>query len=211
MADILAVQEDIATDIFEKLRLRVTGEEKKRAVRRQTEDPEAYQLYLKGRYYWNQGTVDGYKKSIEYLQRAIAKDPKYAVAYAGMPVTDLVFRLKQKEAPYRELFSVPYHIGKTIDQDPDEYLRRSPIFYADKLRTPLLLHAVANDEDVSPAEVDRLAQAFRQKGKQFQYKVYGNIDPGHAFNKLDTAEARASRLEIYKFFAQFLTPARPLR
>jgi len=135
----------------------------------------------------------------------------YAVAYAGMPVTDLVFRLKQKEAPYRELFSVPYHIGKTIDQDPDEYLRRSPIFYADKLRTPLLLHAVANDEDVSPAEVDRLAQAFRQKGKQFQYKVYGNIDPGHAFNKLDTAEARASRLEIYKFFAQFLTPARPLR
>src|SRR5438445_1592553 len=84
MADILAVQEEIATEIFEKLRIRVTGEEKKRAVRRQTEDAEAYQLYLKGRYYWNQGTVDGYKKSIEYLQQAIAKDPKYAVAYAGL-------------------------------------------------------------------------------------------------------------------------------
>src|SRR5438093_5579965 len=84
MADILAVQEEIASEIFEKLRLRVTGEEMKRAVRRQTDDPEAYQLYLKGRYYWNQGTVDGYKKSIEYLQQAIAKDPKYAVAYAGL-------------------------------------------------------------------------------------------------------------------------------
>src|SRR5207248_10183285 len=84
MADILAVQEEIATEIFEKLRIRVTGEEKKRAVRRQTEDAEAYQLYLKGRYYWNQGTIDGYKKSIEYLQQAIAKDPKYAVAYAGL-------------------------------------------------------------------------------------------------------------------------------
>ena len=84
MADILAVQEEIATEIFEKLRLRVTGEEIKRATRRHTEDPEAYQLYLKGRYYWNQGTVSGYKKSIEYLQQAIAKDPKYAVAYAGL-------------------------------------------------------------------------------------------------------------------------------
>jgi len=84
MADILAVQEEIATEIFDKLRIRVTGEELQRVVRRHTDDPEAYQLYLKGRYYWNQGTVDGYKKSIEYLQQAIAKDPKYAVAYAGL-------------------------------------------------------------------------------------------------------------------------------
>jgi TolB-like protein/Flp pilus assembly protein TadD len=84
MADILAVQEEIATEIFDKLRIRVTGEERQRVVRRHTDDPEAYQLYLKGRYYWNQGTVDGYKKSIEYLQQAIAKDPKYAVAYAGL-------------------------------------------------------------------------------------------------------------------------------
>jgi serine/threonine-protein kinase len=84
IADILAVQDDIASEIFDKLRLRLTGEEKKRATRRYTEDAEAYQLYLKGRFYWNQGTVAGFKKAIEYLQQAIAKDPKYALAHAGL-------------------------------------------------------------------------------------------------------------------------------
>jgi TolB-like protein/cytochrome c-type biogenesis protein CcmH/NrfG len=84
ISDILAVQEEIATEIFEKLRLRLTGEDRRRATKRYTENVEAYQLYLKGRYYANQGTISGYKKSIEYLQQAIAKDPKYALAYAGL-------------------------------------------------------------------------------------------------------------------------------
>ncbi|HEV3140127.1 MAG TPA: protein kinase, partial [Vicinamibacterales bacterium] len=84
MADILKVQDEIAGEIFDKLRLRLTGEEKKRVTRRYTDDAEAYQLYLKGRFFWNQGTIGGYKKSIEYLQEAIAKDPRYALAYAGL-------------------------------------------------------------------------------------------------------------------------------
>ena len=84
LGDILAVQDEIANEIFDKLRLRLTGEEKKRATKRYTEDAEAYQLYLKGRFYWNQGTIAGYKKSIEYLQQAIEKDPKYALAYSGL-------------------------------------------------------------------------------------------------------------------------------
>jgi TolB-like protein/Tfp pilus assembly protein PilF len=89
LGDILAVQDEIANEIFDKLRLRVTGEEKKRATRRYTEDAEAYQLYLRGRFYWNQGTIAGFKKSIEYLQQAIARDPKYAVAYAGLADSNL--------------------------------------------------------------------------------------------------------------------------
>lgn len=87
--DILAVQDEIANEIFDKLRLRVTGEEKKRATRRYTEDAEAYQLYLKGRFYWNQGTIAGYKKSIDYLQQAIERDPKYALAYSGLADSNL--------------------------------------------------------------------------------------------------------------------------
>jgi len=84
LADILAVQDEISSEIFEKLRLRLTGEEMRRATKRYTDDPQAYQLYLKGRFYWNQGTVAGLKQSIEYLQQAIDKDPKYALAYAGL-------------------------------------------------------------------------------------------------------------------------------
>jgi TolB-like protein/Tfp pilus assembly protein PilF/tRNA A-37 threonylcarbamoyl transferase component Bud32 len=89
VTDILAVQDDIATEIFDKLRLRLTGDEMKRATKRYTDDAEAYQLYLRGRFYWNQGTISGYKKSIEYLQNAIAKDPKYALAYAGLADSSL--------------------------------------------------------------------------------------------------------------------------
>jgi TolB-like protein/Flp pilus assembly protein TadD/tRNA A-37 threonylcarbamoyl transferase component Bud32 len=84
MADILKVQDEIAGEIFDALKLRLTGEEKKRVTKRYTEDAEAYQLYLKGRFFWNQGTIGGYKKSIEYLQEAISKDPRYALAYAGL-------------------------------------------------------------------------------------------------------------------------------
>jgi TolB-like protein/Flp pilus assembly protein TadD/tRNA A-37 threonylcarbamoyl transferase component Bud32 len=84
LADLLALQDDIATQIFDKLRVRLTGEDKKRATRRYTEDAEAYQLYLKGRYYSNQGTIAGYKKAIEYFQQATDKDPKYALAHAGL-------------------------------------------------------------------------------------------------------------------------------
>jgi serine/threonine protein kinase/tetratricopeptide (TPR) repeat protein len=84
LADILGVQEEISREISEKLRLRLTGEEKVRMAKRPTENIEAYQLYLKGRYYWNKRTEEGFKKGIEYFQQAIEKDPNYALAYAGL-------------------------------------------------------------------------------------------------------------------------------
>ena len=89
LTDILAVQDEIAGEIFDKLSLRLTGEDKKRATKRYTDDAEAYQLYLKGRYYWNKSTIAGFKKAIEYFQQAIDKDPKYALAYAGLADSDL--------------------------------------------------------------------------------------------------------------------------
>ncbi len=84
VADLLAVQDDISREISEKLRLRLTGEEQKRLVKRHTENPEAYQLYLRGRFYWNRRTEEGAKKAIEYFNQAIEKDPSYAQAYAGL-------------------------------------------------------------------------------------------------------------------------------
>ncbi len=84
LADLLALQEELSKDISEKLRLRLTGEEKKRLTKRYTENTEAYQLYLKGRYYWNKRTEEGFKKGVEYFQQAIEKDPNYALAYAGL-------------------------------------------------------------------------------------------------------------------------------
>jgi serine/threonine protein kinase/Tfp pilus assembly protein PilF len=84
LADLHSVQQEIATSISENLRVRLTSEEKSRLVKSFEPKPEAYQLYLKGRYLSNQSTVEGLKKSIEYFQQAIDKDPGYAMAYVGL-------------------------------------------------------------------------------------------------------------------------------
>jgi serine/threonine-protein kinase len=82
--DLLAVQEEIAEEILETLQPRLSGEERRRVTRRYTDNAEAFQLYLQGRYHWNKGTIEGYKRAIDYFQQAISKDPKYALAYAGL-------------------------------------------------------------------------------------------------------------------------------
>ena len=82
--DIFALETEISEDISEKLRLRLSGEEKKKLVKRYTENTEAYHLYLKGRYFTNKRTTDWIKKGIEHFQQAIDLDPNYALAYAGL-------------------------------------------------------------------------------------------------------------------------------
>lgn len=84
MSDLLFVQREIPIDIAEKLRLRLSSESKERLVRRYTDNPEAYELYLKGVFYWNKRRPDGYKKAVELFNQSIEKDPNYALAYAGL-------------------------------------------------------------------------------------------------------------------------------
>ncbi|HWQ33841.1 MAG TPA: protein kinase [Blastocatellia bacterium] len=84
LADVFVIEEEISRGISEQLRLRLTGEEKKRVVRRYTDNSDAYQAYLKGRFYWNQRTPQSLKKAIEAFEQAIAFDPNYALAFAGL-------------------------------------------------------------------------------------------------------------------------------
>jgi len=83
-SDIFALQKEIAKEMTAALRLRLTGAEKQRLAKSYTADPEAYHDYLKGRYYWNKRSEEGLNKGIEYFQLAIARDPDYALAYAGL-------------------------------------------------------------------------------------------------------------------------------
>jgi eukaryotic-like serine/threonine-protein kinase len=82
--DIFTIQDEISQEISGKLRLQLTRAEKKRLVRRHTEDAEAYRLYLQGHHHWNRWTEEGFYKAIGYFQQAIQKDPGYALAYAGV-------------------------------------------------------------------------------------------------------------------------------
>ncbi|HEX2190034.1 MAG TPA: alpha/beta fold hydrolase [Longimicrobiaceae bacterium] len=135
----------------------------------------------------------------------------YAAAYAGVPVSDLLFRLSYKSPAYTRLFSAPYHVGKTPQEDPEAYRRRSPAYQAHRYRgTPLLIHTTTNDEDVYAAEVHRLVEALRAAGTPgWHFKEYRDAPGGHAFNRIDTPLARESRREIYRFLAPHLKPARP--
>jgi TolB-like protein/Tfp pilus assembly protein PilF/predicted Ser/Thr protein kinase len=84
LADALPVQKEIAHQIAGKLRLRLNNKQMAQMEKHQTGNPEAYQLYLKGRFYASKGTREGTDKGIDYLHQAVALDPKYALPYAGI-------------------------------------------------------------------------------------------------------------------------------
>jgi TolB-like protein/Tfp pilus assembly protein PilF len=84
LSDLSTVQQDIVQDISDKLKLRLTPDDKTKIAKHGTENWEAYDLYLKGRYYWNKFTDADLKTAADYFKQAIAKDPNYALAYAGL-------------------------------------------------------------------------------------------------------------------------------
>lgn len=136
---------------------------------------------------------------------AVTQHPeKFRVAYAGVPVTDLVTRLGYHEQSYEDLFAAKNHVGKKVVEDVDEYRRRSPVFWASKLKTPLLIHATTNDRDVNVIETENLIAALKAAGKTFESKIYEDAPGGHSFNRIDTAYAKASRKEIWAFLEKHL-------
>jgi eukaryotic-like serine/threonine-protein kinase len=84
ISDTSSVQQEIVRDISEKLKLRLSPEDQKKLATHKTENWDAYNLYLKGRYYWEKFTDDDMRKAVDYFQQAIDKDPNYALAYAGL-------------------------------------------------------------------------------------------------------------------------------
>ena len=84
LKDVFSIQEEISQAIVAKLKVQIAGGQNKHLIRRYTESFEAYNLYLKGRYHWNQRSERSLRKGIEYFEQAIALDPQYAPAYSGL-------------------------------------------------------------------------------------------------------------------------------
>jgi serine/threonine-protein kinase len=87
LSNLVAVQEELAADIYGRLRPRLVGEEKRILAKRPTENAEAYQLYLQGLFYWNKWTEADFIKAADYFNQAVQKDPRYALSYAGLADT----------------------------------------------------------------------------------------------------------------------------
>jgi len=90
-SDLLSLQTDIARDVSAKLRTKLSGADEKEAGQNYTANPEAYQLYLKGRFYWNKRTADGLIQGANFTNRLLKKDPGYALAYSGLAETYVLF------------------------------------------------------------------------------------------------------------------------
>lgn len=90
ISGMLTLQGEISKEVARKLRLRMSGEEEKQVGKHVTENSEAFQLYLKGRFYWNKRRAEDLKKAVDYFNQAIDKDPSYALAYAGLAQTYVI-------------------------------------------------------------------------------------------------------------------------
>lgn len=135
----------------------------------------------------------------------------YKVAFAGVPVSDLIARMGYYTDDYRDLYSVDYHIGKTAYEDVEEYKRRSPAWNTHKFQnTPLLIHTNTNDDDVNVLEVEHLIKSLKADGKKFEYKIFEEIPGGHSFDRIDTKIGKEIRLDIWKFLAKYLSPSNPI-
>ncbi|MFO7654875.1 MAG: alpha/beta fold hydrolase [Candidatus Krumholzibacteriia bacterium] len=144
------------------------------------------------------------------LMAAFRYPDDYAAVYAGVPVSDLISRLGYLDDDYRALYSADYHIGQQVHENIAEYRRRSPVWHADKLQIPLLIHTNTSDEDVNVLEVEHLIHALKAAEKDFEYEIYRDAPGGHSFDRLDTRQAQEIRLKVYRFLARHLSPPEPL-
>jgi dipeptidyl aminopeptidase/acylaminoacyl peptidase len=151
---------------------------------------------------WSHGGMIALMNIFEY--------PKaYACAYAGVPVSDLIARMGYMWPAYEENFSANYHIGEPVWRNIDEYRKRSPVNHVHKLQTPLMITTNTNDEDVHVLEVENLINALKANDKSFEYKIYQDVPGGHSFDRMDHAEGRQARFQMYRFLEKHLNP--PIR
>ena len=136
---------------------------------------------------------------------------RYQCAFAGVPVSDVAYRLSYQNPNYKNEFSTKYHIGELPEENPAEYARRSPVSYAKNLACPLMMTTCLNDDDVSWTEVQKMADALKAAGKDFEYKVYPRMDGAHQFDRIDTMEACEIRLKTWQFMAKYLNPPHPFK
>ncbi|MBU1100011.1 MAG: prolyl oligopeptidase family serine peptidase [Bacteroidetes bacterium] len=131
----------------------------------------------------------------------------FQVAFAGVPVSDIIARMGYQTQSYRDLYSADYHIGQTAFENVDEYRRRSPAWNTAKFQnTPLLIHTNTNDDDVNVLEVEHLIKSLKADGKKFEYEIFKEMPGGHSFDRIDTKAAKEIRLKIWKHMAKQLNP-----
>jgi len=118
LSDIFSVEDEISRSISETLRLRITGADEEKLAKRYTRDAEAYELYLKGRYFWNKRDEAGLRNGIKYFREAEDRDPRYALAYSGLADSYSLLSDIGKEKPDDEMPKAKAAAQRAVDIDP---------------------------------------------------------------------------------------------
>ncbi|HEY4491523.1 MAG TPA: tetratricopeptide repeat protein, partial [Acidobacteriota bacterium] len=113
------VQAEISTEISDQLHSELTGAVRKKITKKYTTNTEAYQLYLRGRYYWNKRSAAGFQKAIECYERAIQLDPNFALAYSGLAETYTLIPAYALLAPREGHPKAKAAAKKALELDPD--------------------------------------------------------------------------------------------
>lgn len=136
----------------------------------------------------------------------------FKVAVAHVPVADLPTRIRTHSAAYEKIFAAQRGYGGTLKERPQPYIQRSPIAHVRELKTPLLVHAASNDDDVFIIENhnlrDSMVAAGKEKAGLYQYHEWRDPPGGHEFNRLDTKEAQESWNETLAFLRRYLNPGK---
>lgn len=140
----------------------------------------------------------------------------YKAAWVFAPVSNMALRAGTKVQDTKGAFSTsgygaPSSIGASAYDNLREYVKRSPVYNADKLRTAVLIQGASNDSDVNAFEVEQLIEAFTVRNKRIEYKIFRDPPGEHHFLFTDTALARQARLEGYRFLARLLNPVSPVQ
>ena len=118
LADIFSVQDEVSKKISQSLRLRLSGEDEQKLAKRYTNDAEAYELYLKGRYFWNRRNEEGFRNGIDYFKRAEEKDPTFALAFSGLADSYALLCDIGVVRPVDEMPKAKAAAQKAVDADP---------------------------------------------------------------------------------------------
>lgn len=151
---------------------------------------------------WSHGGMISLMNILKYPE-------KYNCAFAGVPVSDLFSRISSHDSSYEAYFTADYHIGESIEENPQEYKRRSPSNYAKYLSKPLMIYTNTNDNDVYVEEVIVMIDSLKAHNKEFIYKIFEDAAGGHGFDRIDTKEATDIRFNIHKYLEEYLKPNRP--
>ena len=119
LADILSVEDEVSKKITQSLRMRLSGEDQEKLAKRYTSDAEAYQLYLKGRYFWNKRNEEGFRNGIDFFKQAEEKDPTYSLAFSGLADSYALLCDIGVVVPVEEMPKAKAAAQKAVDTDPN--------------------------------------------------------------------------------------------